>query len=445
MADPEFRSNDAGARSPIITWERFMCTHVTEREGKGTVRNVIATKQLMATMSALQQAPSESLTDFYDRFLRLMKALKDGKLDLCTAWLVDDESLTSFFLVSLCPSRFSGLIRDVLNGVLRLPDNIIDLMHRARDRKEAKEHIGSTKTKALVMDEISPTQATRSPLDPFPAVCDREHNDITPTELEYQRVHNTNLEQAGRKLYKMGWINGRFQSSPKTNNRYQTTEKSKEKVMLVDNESEWDSNVVLATNNTELVEIDKDNHSHSTISGGSNSDTARRGYATSSSSPKHGFHKRSSRAIAINDNNSSKAWYRRQKSRAARRYKEEISDDDEQTIVPTRRLSDSIPGLENIDSEDDSDDDRGIGGHKRQCLSTTCTDLVEIDAAAMDPAQHPWSDSDDENPAKLHSRVIVTEPIEIVEFVDNLYRSPSEHGVPALTQRSNSGDQGCVL
>jgi hypothetical protein len=424
MADPEFRSNDAGARDPIVTWERFMCTHVTEREGKGTVRCIISTKRLMATMSALEQAPSESLTDFYDRFLRLVNALKDGKLDLCAAWLVDDESLTGFFLVSLCPSRFSGLIRDVLNGVLKLPDNIIDLMRVARDRKEAKEYTGSTKTKVLVMGESTPTQAIRSPLDPFPAVCDREDNNITPTELEYQRIHNTNLEQAGRKLYKMGWINGRFQSSPKTTNRYQTTEKSREKVMLVDNEPEWDSDVVLATNNTELVEINDDNHSHLTISEG-----------RSSYSEKHGAHRRSSRATSISHHNNSKAGNRRRRSRAARRCMEEISNDDEQSIVLTRP-----PRLDNIDSEDDSDYYRGSEGHKRQCLSTTCSDLVEIDATATDPAHNLWSDSDDENHAEPHPLDSVTEPIEIVESGDNPNKPPLKQGVPAPIQR----DQGCM-
>ena len=47
MADPEFRSNDRGARDPLTFWRRYVCTHITEREGKGTLRSLVATKQLL--------------------------------------------------------------------------------------------------------------------------------------------------------------------------------------------------------------------------------------------------------------------------------------------------------------------------------------------------------------------------------------------------------------
>lgn len=210
MADPEFRENDAGARDPVVTWSRFMATHITEREGKGSLRSIIATKQLLASVAALQQAQSESLTDFYDRYLRLVKALKEGKLDLCAAWLADDEAETGFFLVSLCPARYSGLIRDVLNGIVEVPANIVELMRIARDRKEAREHLGSTRAKALVTGDLAPDQADRSPLDPYPRVSRQEYNLLSTTDREHQRVHNTTLEEAGTKLFKMGFKNGRY-------------------------------------------------------------------------------------------------------------------------------------------------------------------------------------------------------------------------------------------
>jgi hypothetical protein len=54
MADPEFRANDRGNRDPLTLWRRFVATHITEREGKGTLRSLVATKQLLSMFAGIQ-------------------------------------------------------------------------------------------------------------------------------------------------------------------------------------------------------------------------------------------------------------------------------------------------------------------------------------------------------------------------------------------------------
>jgi hypothetical protein len=85
MADPDFRANDRGERDPLTLWRRFVSTHITEREGKGTLRSLVATKQLLSMFASIQQTQSESLTDFFERFERIVKALKEGGLDIFQA------------------------------------------------------------------------------------------------------------------------------------------------------------------------------------------------------------------------------------------------------------------------------------------------------------------------------------------------------------------------
>jgi hypothetical protein len=275
------------------------------------------------------------------------------------------------------------------------------------------------------MGELPPNQTIRSPLDPYPSIGMQEYNKLTAAEREHQRVHNASLEDVGIKLSKMGWSRGRFTKTnakptqkkgetdsdkdrarssatnkrddsnkdrarnPATDKRDREKEKGKARVLLLDNESESDADIVLATNTTELVEIESDVPPH-LLSDGDSSSTDE-------------LFRRNSRASAItsielvdidsdvpphllSDGDSSSDdelyWHN---SRAANHYipspsasGEETSDDGQSATVSDSDLGGSIPGLVHLDSDSESDEECDNEVDAVYCLSFTCADLVEI-------------------------------------------------------------------
>ena len=272
MADPEFRANDRGARCPLTFWRRYICTHITEREGKGTLRSLVATKQLLSIFASMQQTQTESLTDFFERFERTVKALKQGGIDISAAWLCDEEKQTGFFLYCLCAARYGGLIRDISNGILVCPNTIVELIKIAKDRKESKANF-VPRAKVMIMGENS---GDRGPLEPYPFISSSEYGAMSSEEKTKLQTHNDAIAQAGSKLAKMGWRDGRFRKNPsqKTPDKKPAYDASKKKVSptvkrrdkekkvmmaaTVESESEHEQEIVLATDSIELVELHSD-------------------------------------------------------------------------------------------------------------------------------------------------------------------------------------------
>ena len=82
MADPVFRENDSGNQDPTISWSRISATHVSEREGLGLQKTVLATNQRLNQDTNMRTAESEGATDFLQRRERVKKALLTHGLDV---------------------------------------------------------------------------------------------------------------------------------------------------------------------------------------------------------------------------------------------------------------------------------------------------------------------------------------------------------------------------
>jgi hypothetical protein len=182
MADPIFRENDSESQDPKISWARIMATHLSEREGPGVQKTVMATNQLIIQYTTIRMGDNEGATDFLLRRERVRKALLTHGLDIESVWLDTEEKKVIHFLYSMDTARYGGLIRDVANGVVEVPASITDLISIARDRKELNVTLSkatdgnseyketdtataSQRTAALV---ASKQENQRDPLTPHP-------------------------------------------------------------------------------------------------------------------------------------------------------------------------------------------------------------------------------------------------------------------------------------
>ena len=121
MADPIFRENDSESHDPKISWARITATHVSEREGPGVQKTVMATNQLIIQYTSIRMGDNEGATDFLLRRERVRKALLTHGLDIESVWLDTEEKKVIHFLYSMDTARYGGLIRDVANGVVEVP------------------------------------------------------------------------------------------------------------------------------------------------------------------------------------------------------------------------------------------------------------------------------------------------------------------------------------
>ncbi len=472
MADPEFRANDRGNRDPLTLWRRFVATHITEREGKGTLRSLVATKQLLSMFAGIQQTQSESLTDFYERFERIVKALKESELDIFQAWLDDEDKQTGFFLYCLCSTRYGGLVRDISNGILDCPGNIVDLIKIAKDRKESKAAYVH-RTKVMIMGENS---ADRGPLEPYPFLSSGEFLAMTREEQGKLRTHNNAIASAGHKLAKMGWKDGRFWKDPSTKptDKKPSTDASKKKTSpptrrrdkekkvlmaaAVESESEHEEEIVLATGATDLVEL------HSDMSEYEYSDGDESNYI-------NGYSVDTFTCLVLAETNITDLPD--DESPPALLDDESSDDDDHHTgvanISPLQMtMSESeIAGLfavltRNANSTthegqfSSTTPDGGGGTYSSTTHRSTTTDVLDTvseseDGGVEDALSVPdliSDESDDEGSVQhQHPPVLVTNPVEIVELADSpdrpiRTRVATSSGVLDLTG-SPDGSQGC--
>ena len=120
-------------------------------------------------------------------------------------WLDTEEKRVIHFLHSLDPSRYGGLIRDVSNGVVAIPDLITDLLTMARDRKEIA--YGSNKRERTLLTDDNKVQ---DPLQPYELLSYDEWAALSVEKREEMSAHNTRIEKAADSLAKMGWAKGRW-------------------------------------------------------------------------------------------------------------------------------------------------------------------------------------------------------------------------------------------
>ena len=120
---------------PMVTLQRFMCTHITEREGKGVQKVLLSKLRLVTAVTEFQSKSNESVMELSERFERTEKALITSGVDI-NLLFKNEQERTIKFLYSLDPKRYGGLIRDISNGVLPLPVDINALIVLAKERRE---------------------------------------------------------------------------------------------------------------------------------------------------------------------------------------------------------------------------------------------------------------------------------------------------------------------
>ena len=266
MADPIYRENDAGSQDPTISWARITATHVSEREGPGLQKTVMATNQLLIQYTSMRMGESEGPTDFLLRRERVRKAILTHGLDIESVWLDTEENEVIHFLYSMDTARYGGLIRDIANGVVEVPASLTDLISIARDRKELnatlsnhekKETDTATANQRTAVLVTSRQENQRDPLIPHPRYSAEEWTAFTADERAAILKHNANIKNAAAALppsTQRSRYNGsnKIQQDDAAQPRVRKQRRQAGAATLLTNhtdtdESDVDTNIVLAT------------------------------------------------------------------------------------------------------------------------------------------------------------------------------------------------------
>ncbi len=132
--DPAFMANDSGARCPLVAYNRFTSTHITERNGIGEMSAVAAVNDLLIKFSQLVQLTSEHVSDYYLRYQRVVKALGLRNVNV-NAWLDTGRKHATKFAQGLS-DNYAQLKRDLANSLVTTPDSIPLLITMAMQRKD---------------------------------------------------------------------------------------------------------------------------------------------------------------------------------------------------------------------------------------------------------------------------------------------------------------------
>jgi hypothetical protein len=116
--DPAFMANDSGARCPLVAYNRFTATHITERNGIGEMSAVAAVNDLLIKFSQMVQLTSEHVSDYYLRYQRVVKALGLRNVNV-NAWLDTGRKHATKFAQGLSDS-YAQLKRDLANSLVTM-------------------------------------------------------------------------------------------------------------------------------------------------------------------------------------------------------------------------------------------------------------------------------------------------------------------------------------
>ena len=196
--------------NPMVTLQRFMCTHITEREGKGVQKVLLSKLRLVTAVTEFRSQPNESVMELSERFERTEKALVTSGVDI-NLLFKDEQERTIKFLYSLDPKRYGGLIRDISNGVLPLPVDINALIVLAKERRELST--AGPRIPSLVANETSTyehektncllTQRESSVLTPMPKKA--QWSQMSERDKAEVVKHNGAISKAAQELFLMGW------------------------------------------------------------------------------------------------------------------------------------------------------------------------------------------------------------------------------------------------
>jgi hypothetical protein len=229
------RNDDAESPDPTITWAAFMRTHITEREGTGTLRKVLTKVNAIVAVLSISPSPEDNLVEYEERLIRRINGLKENHgFDVMKTIFNDESELALLYIFRLGPD-YAPFQRDLENGIIPLPKTLHEAVVALKDRVEvsnkkhesvapvsvfaavtgeprsdtrreagfaakrsppAKKAVGFSKSEGVT------TIKKRSPLDPYPYMNHSEFKELSEADRLHIRAHNGAIRDAIKEMDK---------------------------------------------------------------------------------------------------------------------------------------------------------------------------------------------------------------------------------------------------
>ena len=136
-ADIRYKQNDdAVSPDPTITWAAFIRTHITEREGTGTLRKVLTKVNAIAAVLSISPSAEDNLVEYEERLVRRINGLKENHgFDAMKTIFKDESELALLYIFRLGPD-YAPFQRDLENGIIPLPKTLHEAVVALKDRVE---------------------------------------------------------------------------------------------------------------------------------------------------------------------------------------------------------------------------------------------------------------------------------------------------------------------
>jgi hypothetical protein len=233
-ADIRYKQNDdAVSPDPTITWAAFIRTHITEREGTGTLRKVLTKVNAIAAVLSISPSAEDNLVEYEERLVRRINGLKENHgFDAMKTIFKDESELALLYIFRLGPD-YAPFQRDLENGIIPLPKTLHEAVVALKDRVEVShkkhESVSPVSVFAAVTSELrsdtrreagakrSPpakkavgfsksdgvtTIKKRSPLDPYPYMNHSEFKELSEADRLHIRAHNGAIRDAIKEMDK---------------------------------------------------------------------------------------------------------------------------------------------------------------------------------------------------------------------------------------------------
>ena len=233
-ADIKYKLNDDSVSpDPTITWAAFMRTHITEREGTGTLRKVLTKVNAIASVLSISPSAEDNLVEYEERLVRRINGLKENHGFDVMGTIFKDESELALLYIFRLGQDYAPFQRDLENGIIPLPKTLQEAVVALKDRVEVshKKHesvspvsVFAAVTKEPRSDTRREPGAKRSPpakrtvgfsknegvttikkhaaLEPYPYMNHNEFKELSEADRLHIRAHNGAIRDAIKQMDK---------------------------------------------------------------------------------------------------------------------------------------------------------------------------------------------------------------------------------------------------
>jgi hypothetical protein len=120
-ADFVYKQNDDSVSpNPTVTWAAFIRTHITEREGSGTLRKVLTKVNAITSVLSISPSAEDNLVEYEERLVRRINGLKENHgFDVMQSIFADEAELALLFIFRL-GADYAPFQRDMENGIIAI-------------------------------------------------------------------------------------------------------------------------------------------------------------------------------------------------------------------------------------------------------------------------------------------------------------------------------------